>query len=108
MWNKQRSRSVSKSIFQEYPWPPDKAPWSRERGGTGVPPPGAVKNFRFEDNKEELKLLPGSARSTAARPSSASGNCLIVLSGVAEPVPVFEVSAPAPLLKNIGPGSSSL
>ena len=25
----------------EYPWPPSKAPWAVERGGSGVPPVGA-------------------------------------------------------------------
>ena len=31
--------------MQEYPWPPGKAPWAVERGGTGIPPDGARENW---------------------------------------------------------------
>eukprot|EP00092_Neocalanus_flemingeri_P106558 GFUD01136726.1.p1 GENE.GFUD01136726.1~~GFUD01136726.1.p1 ORF type:complete len:310 (-),score=101.96 GFUD01136726.1:42-899(-) len=30
---------------EKYPWPPGKAPWTVERGGTGIPPDGARDNF---------------------------------------------------------------
>jgi len=30
---------------EEYPWPPGKAPWALERGGTGIPPDGARENW---------------------------------------------------------------
>lgn len=30
---------------EEYPWPPGKAPWAVERGGSGIPPDGARDNF---------------------------------------------------------------
>eukprot|EP00092_Neocalanus_flemingeri_P015622 GFUD01016910.1.p1 GENE.GFUD01016910.1~~GFUD01016910.1.p1 ORF type:complete len:552 (+),score=129.19 GFUD01016910.1:89-1744(+) len=30
---------------EEYPWPPGKAPWALERGGTGTPPDGARENW---------------------------------------------------------------
>ena len=32
-------------MTQEYPWPPGKAPWALERGGTGIPPDGARENW---------------------------------------------------------------
>ena len=41
--------------FQEYPWPSGKAPWSVERGGTGIPPDRARENWGrnrdFSDHK---------------------------------------------------------
>jgi len=30
---------------EDYPWPPSKAPWAVEQGGTGIPPTGARENF---------------------------------------------------------------
>jgi len=30
---------------EEYPWPPGKAPWAVERGGSGIPPDGARDNY---------------------------------------------------------------
>eukprot|EP00092_Neocalanus_flemingeri_P031563 GFUD01034274.1.p1 GENE.GFUD01034274.1~~GFUD01034274.1.p1 ORF type:complete len:402 (-),score=123.26 GFUD01034274.1:32-1237(-) len=30
---------------ERYPWPPGKAPWAVERGGSGIPPDGARDNF---------------------------------------------------------------
>ena len=45
--------------FQEYPWPPGKAPWSIENGGTGIPPDGARENYsknRFKDTlRDDIK-----------------------------------------------------
>ena len=49
--------------FQEYPWPPGKAPWSIENGGTGIPPDGARENYsknRFKDTlRDEIKKENG-------------------------------------------------
>ena len=42
----------------EYPWPPEKAPWARERGGTGIPPPGAVQAYGREEKKDIVAELP--------------------------------------------------
>merc|ERR1719309_215797 len=36
----------------EYPWPPGKAPWSIEQGGTGVPPMEAKENAGRNRNFE--------------------------------------------------------
>lgn len=43
----------------DYPWPPEKAPWARERGGSGIAPPGAVQNFGRDDVKGGIVLGPG-------------------------------------------------
>merc|ERR1712129_316745 len=40
---------------EEYPWPPAKAPWARERGGSGIPPAGARKNY---GNKKHIMIVP--------------------------------------------------
>ena len=37
---------------EDYPWPPSKAPWAVELGGTGIPPSGARENF----GKNKFKL----------------------------------------------------
>ena len=43
---------------QEYPWPAGKAPWSVERGGTGIPPDRARENWgrnkEFTDHKPAI------------------------------------------------------
>ena len=43
-------------IFQEYPWPSGKAPWSVERGGTGIPPDRARENWGKNADSLEEKL----------------------------------------------------
>ena len=40
---------------EEYPWPPAKAPWARERGGSGIPPAGARENY---GNKKHIMMVP--------------------------------------------------
>jgi len=44
---------------EEYPWPPGKAPWALERGGTGIPPDGARENWgknkHFGQGDEDVK-----------------------------------------------------
>ena len=40
---------------QEYPWPPGKAPWSIENGGTGIPPDGARENYSKNSFKDTLR-----------------------------------------------------
>ena len=45
-------------IPKDYPWPPDKAPWARERGGSGIPPPGAVATVNLNDEKDGKISLP--------------------------------------------------
>ena len=42
-------------IFQEYPWPTGKAPWSVERGGTGIPPDRARENWGRNNECEDIK-----------------------------------------------------
>jgi len=39
---------------EDYPWPPSKAPWAVEKGGTGIPPTGARENF----GKNKFKPTP--------------------------------------------------
>jgi hypothetical protein len=36
---------VSVRSDEAFPWPPGKAPWLRENGGSGMAPPGALENF---------------------------------------------------------------
>merc|ERR1719452_455831 len=38
-------RIRSRRSDEEYPWPPGKAPWAVERGGSGIPPDGARDNY---------------------------------------------------------------
>merc|ERR1719430_3036479 len=40
---------------EEYPWPPGKAPWSIENGGTGIPPDGARENYSKNQFKDTLR-----------------------------------------------------
>jgi len=43
---------------EEYPWPPGKAPWASERGGTGIPPDGARENWgknKHYGQKDDVK-----------------------------------------------------
>ena len=42
-------------MTQEYPWPTGKAPWSVERGGTGIPPDRARENWGRNRSFEEQK-----------------------------------------------------
>ena len=39
----------------DYPWPVGKAPWSVERGGSGVPPDRAPENFGKNNASRELE-----------------------------------------------------
>jgi len=41
--NEKLLSAIIKTTFSDllYPWPPMKAPWAIERGGSGIPPPGA-------------------------------------------------------------------
>jgi len=39
---------------EDYPWPPSKAPWAVEKGGTGIPPTGARENY----GKNKFKATP--------------------------------------------------
>merc|ERR1719427_893801 len=41
---------------EKYPWPPGKAPWTVERGGTGIPPDGAMDNFGKRSQGIQPKL----------------------------------------------------
>jgi hypothetical protein len=41
---------------EEYPWPPGKAPWAVERGGTGIPPDGARDNFDKKYGAQQPEL----------------------------------------------------
>ena len=41
---------------EEYPWPAGKAPWSVERGGTGIPPDRARENWGKHTDSMEEKL----------------------------------------------------
>jgi len=43
---------------EEYPWPPGKAPWSIERGGSGVAPKNAKENYGRNKIKGEAKYDP--------------------------------------------------
>ena len=54
---KLREGSFPALIFltQEYPWPTGKAPWSVERGGTGIPPDRARENWGRNRSFEEQK-----------------------------------------------------
>lgn len=47
---------------EEYPWPAGKAPWSIERGGTGIPPDRARENWGKNDEYFEEKLSVGNGR----------------------------------------------
>ena len=40
---------------EEYPWPTGKAPWSVERGGTGIPPDRARENWGKNNECEDIK-----------------------------------------------------
>ena len=67
-------------FYQEYPWPPGKAPWAVERGGTGIPPDGARENwgknkFRstLEDRKPELVRPAGEERGKRPTATAQSG-----------------------------------
>jgi len=40
---------------EEYPWPTGKAPWSVERGGTGIPPDRARENWGRNNECEDVK-----------------------------------------------------
>ena len=40
---------------ESYPWPPGKAPWSLEKGGTGKSPDGAITNFGMNKYTESLR-----------------------------------------------------
>merc|ERR1711915_667519 len=42
----------------QYPWPTGKAPWSKEKGGTGVPPDEARENYgnkAFAEDKSNIR-----------------------------------------------------
>ena len=56
-------------IFQEYPWPSGKAPWSVERGGTGIPPDRARENWgkNAEGLEEKLTVVERVVRGTEER-----------------------------------------
>jgi len=44
---------------EEYPWPPGKAPWALERGGTGIPPDGARENWgKNQHYRQEEDVKP--------------------------------------------------
>jgi len=44
---------------EEYPWPPGKAPWATERGGTGIPPDGARENWgKNQHFRQEEDIKP--------------------------------------------------
>jgi len=47
---------VTRRSDEEYPWPTGKAPWSIEKGGTGVPPDAARENYG--KNKAYLEVKP--------------------------------------------------
>ena len=51
LWKVYNCRTV-----QEYPWPPGKAPWSVEMGGTGFPPDGARENWGKNTFKDTLRV----------------------------------------------------
>ena len=56
-------------IFQEYPWPAGKAPWSVERGGTGIPPDRARENWgkNADSLDEKLTVVERVVRGTEER-----------------------------------------
>ena len=56
-------------IFQEYPWPSGKAPWSVERGGTGIPPDRARENWgkNADGLEEKLTVVERVVRGTEER-----------------------------------------
>ena len=43
--NDETSKIDSRNSDEAYPWPPGKAPWAVERGGTGIAPDGAIDKF---------------------------------------------------------------
>jgi len=47
---------------EDYPWPPSKAPWAVEKGGTGIPPSGARENFAKNKFKPTPTPTPSSPR----------------------------------------------
>ena len=47
---------------EDYPWPPSKAPWAVEKGGTGIPPCGARENFGNNKFKPATTPTPQSPR----------------------------------------------
>ena len=51
-------------ILQEYPWPAGKAPWSVERGGTGIPPDRARENWgkNAESLEEKQSVVESQGR----------------------------------------------
>ena len=56
---------------QEYPWPSGKAPWSIERGGTGIPPDRARENWgRNRDFSDHKPVILNVDR----KPAQASGH----------------------------------
>ena len=53
----EKIRTVTSDLH--YPWPSGKAPWAVERGGSGVPPPGAgLDTFLGQARASEGKMLP--------------------------------------------------
>merc|ERR1712243_180285 len=58
--NYQNGEPLSKLIKtvrsdQSYPWPAGKAPWSRERGGTGYPPREEAGGHPEAGNHQDIK-----------------------------------------------------
>ena len=62
---------TSNLILQEYPWPAGKAPWSVERGGTGIPPDRARENWG--KNAESLEEKLGAGERQRVRGAEESG-----------------------------------
>ena len=63
---------------EDYPWPPGKAPWVVERGGSGIPPDGARDNFGKNNHGAQQTLheekLPSVIRSEVVAKLPAPGN----------------------------------
>jgi len=77
---------------EEYPWPPGKAPWSVEKGGTGIAPDNARENWgknrivktEIEMEEEEMERKPFKRNSRDISPEEV-GRCEQRSSGLPSP-----------------------
>lgn len=76
---------------EEYPWPAGKAPWSVERGGTGIPPDRARENWGKNADSLDDKLTVerqrgrGAEESARGREGGSRGLSLTSLSSLPSP-----------------------